>query len=395
MSGLEWTGIDERSFSERDATLLQRAVETLTGNVLHQEGPLPWHPYRGICPARDKYPGIWNWDAAFHAIAVGRWDMELARDQARILFSYQMPTGQFPDVIRLSGDVLTTIGKPPVLAWACEQMDRRAPDETFLKLSYASLARNARFWLAARGGQAMGLYHYDSAAPDPTQRAVEARWESGWDNSVRWDETIVDLWPIDLNCYMVMCFRALSYLAGRLGQHADVAEWELQERELIRTINRVMWSDRSGAYVDVLRHDGRLSTVLSPASFMPLFIGIATPERADALARLAASPEHFYPGMPTVAYGDPGYASTDFWRGPTWLNTSYFALKGLRNCGHDSLAMDMRERLLDWCAAETSIFEHYDSRTGKGLGATQFGWSAAFIIELILGFGSDTSDVSA
>ena len=40
-----------------------------------------------------------------------------------------------------------------------------------------------------------------------------------------------------------------------------------------------------------------------------------------------------------------------------------------------------------WSLAEKEIiFEYYDSITGKGLGAKQFAWSAAFIIEFILNF---------
>ena len=46
---------------------------------------------------------------------------------------------------------------------------------------------------------------------------------------------------------------------------------------------------------------------------------------------------------------------------------------------------DEMRRLLDMCHKETTgIYEYYDSKTGKGVGAKQFGWSAVFIIELIL-----------
>ena len=41
--------------------------------------------------------------------------------------------------------------------------------------------------------------------------------------------------------------------------------------------------------------------------------------------------------------------------------------------------------MLDMCFNEKSgIYEYYDSKTGKGLGAKQFSWSSAFIIEAIL-----------
>jgi neutral trehalase len=103
---------------------------------------------------------------------------------------------------------------------------------------------------------------------------------------------------------------------------------------------------------------------------MPLFIRIASPERAARVAKVAADPAKFFPGMPTAAYDTPGYESRGYWRGSTWLNTSYFSLKGLQEYGHDQLAEKMRSTLLTWMSRNPSdLFEHYDSKTGEGEGA--------------------------
>ena len=91
--------------------------------------------------------------------------------------------------------------------------------------------------------------------------------------------------------------------------------------------------------------------------------------------------------MPTVSYDNPSYSSGDYWRGPTWLNTAYFALKGLMDYGFKELAEDLREHILNAVYNEKrGIYEYYDSKSGEGLGAFNFGWSAAFIIEFILDF---------
>lgn len=92
--------------------------------------------------------------------------------------------------------------------------------------------------------------------------------------------------------------------------------------------------------------------------------------------------------MPTVAYEDPQYESSRYWRGPTWLNTGYFAIKALKDAGFRDLAESMRQTLLDACARnEDHLYEYYDSKTGQGLGARQFGWTAAFVILFILDWG--------
>jgi putative isomerase len=108
------------------------------------------------------------------------------------------------------------------------------------------------------------------------------------------------------------------------------------------------------------------------------------------MAKLAADPAKFFPGMPTAAYDTSGYISQGYWRGPAWLNTSYFALKGLKEYGYADLAETMRSRLLGWIARDPStIWEYYDSKSGNGAGAKGFGWSAAFTIAFILDWDND------
>jgi putative isomerase len=123
---------------------------------------------------------------------------------------------------------------------------------------------------------------------------------------------------------------------------------------------------------------------------MPLFLHIASAKRAARMARIAADPQKFYPGIPTAAYDTPGYLSHGYWRGPAWLNTSFFALKGLHDYGFTDLATTMRCTLLGWVARDPStIWEYYDSRNGNGGGARGFGWSSAFTIAFILDWDND------
>ena len=104
------------------------------------------------------------------------------------------------------------------------------------------------------------------------------------------------------------------------------------------------------------------------------------------MAKLAADPRRFFPGMPTVSYDDPKYSSHLYWRGPAWLNVSWFAIKGLESYGYSDLASRLKDTILGWCARNTDcLHEYYDTRTGAGLGAPSFGWTSAFVIEMILG----------
>ena len=372
---LGWLTQQKGKVSTRDWDLLRRSQETLYGNLI--DGP--WRPLRGISPSPYVYLGVWNWDAAFHAMAISHWDSKLAREQIQIFLERQTPTGGFIDVVFQDGKQVDAIGKPPVMPWVCLLVHRRSPDLEFLKAAYPKFVAYERHWMEQRGGQQDGLFHY--GGPEPY-------FEAGWDDSVRWDprrEDCADLWPIDLNCYLVMVYRSLGEMATLVGAKADRKRWRECADRLADRINQELWDETRKAYVDRNRKTRAYSPALSPASFMPLYVQIAPRKRARAMAVLAQDPNKFFPGFPTVAYDHPEYRSGAYWRGPAWLNVSYMALKGLKRYGFKDTAEAGRQTLLGWCDQnQDTIWEYYDSRSGQGLGARQYGWSGAWLIEFVL-----------
>ena len=87
----------------------------------------------------------------------------------------------------------------------------------------------------------------------------------------------------------------------------------------------------------------------------------------------------------TVAYEEPSFDPVGYWRGRTWVNMVYFALRGLKWYGYDGLAEKGRATVLGWMMREPSNFnENYNPLTGRPLGAMYFGWSNAFAIKFVL-----------
>ena len=369
--------------SELDKALLQRAVETIYNNqILPQNGEtLGWGTRRSFAPSLPRYVGHWNWDSAFYAMALLKWDPALAREQADILFSAQHENGCLPNLVLTNGVAITNRSQPPVWFWAYREIDEAAPDNDALCNAYAVLTKYERFWTTRRCVN--GLFRYDT---DEDKNPYFVKFESGWDTSPRWDTYTPDaLWPIDLNCYMVLAYQSLSYMAQRLGKQDDYAHWSALENDLVQRINSKLWHEELLLYSDTIIETGLPTCILTPASFLPLFVGIADERQAECMARIAGDPQKFYPLMPSVAYDAPQYASADYFRGPTWLNISYMALIGLERYGYTRLADAFRNRLLTMCAEEKrGLFEYYDSRSGEGRGACGYGWTAAFLIKLIL-----------
>lgn len=368
------------SLPPRQFALVKKAVHVLQHNVVYDE-TMPWGQKRCIVPCAEGFRGIWNWDTAFHCVGVSRFDPQFAMEHMETYCNYQLDNGLFPDVIFASGKIVDNFGKPPVMTWACETVYRRSQDLEFLSRMYPRLAKNVEFWENDR--QYNGLFHYDAAPVDGVKRPLDVRYESGWDNSVRWDTEEPELfWAIDLNCYMVMTYNAMAYLSSQL--KLDPTVWQEKAVALAQKINQTLWCEELHCYVDRNYRNGTFSRVLTPASFMPLYVGIASPDKASWCAQIAQ--KKFSYGMPTVAYDDPEH-SAGYWRGLTWLNVAYFAAKGLKDYGYCQLADRIRDTILGWVEQDGDrIHENYNSITGEGCGAKHFSWSAVFVLEFILDF---------
>lgn len=180
-----------------------------------------------------------------------------------------------------------------------------------------------------------------------------------------------------------MNYRALCFMANELNLPEEAKAWSDKAERMSALINERLWDGKNGWYADANSLTHEISDVLSPASFMPLYIGIASEEQAKAMAKIAET--RFEGKMPTVSFDSPEY-SLDYWRGPTWLNVAYFAAKGLKNYGF-AVADQIKASILSMCAKDKEhIYENYDAKAEKGQYCNHFSWSCVFIIEFILNF---------
>jgi len=369
--------------SERDKALLKRATAVFENNLFESENST-WGSYRGILPSPGQYNGVWNWDSAFHALAVSYFDAELAYEQFEIFFDFQGDDGIFPDVIYNDGRIKDNYSKPPVFPWAFVEVYKRCPKPEILNKAYDCYCKNLSFWNNNRMDKQCGLYYYDARWVDG-DHPTHQKWESGMDNSPRWDDGVNQWLAVDLNGYMAMFYDSLAQMAEWLNHPGDAEKWRVCSAELKNKVNTMLWCSEKQCFVDRNRFNGEFSDTITSASFVPLFAGCADEEHARLMNEAANDKEMFSPSMPTVAYSCTTFSATDYWRGPVWLNLAYFASEGLRKYGYTDTAEAIKEHILnDAYNEKRDIFEYYDARTGKGLGAKSFGWSAAFIIEYIM-----------
>lgn len=329
---------------------------------------------RVIVPSNPYYYGFWNWDGAFHMIGAAlHHDRELAKDQAETMFSLQFGDGMFIDCARVDGSRVADFSKPPVWPWAFQTADEILPlGDDFLAYSFSKLDANMKWWERERFDGTLFSYWVHP-------------YESGMDDSPRFDKPFVidDIWAVDVNGFMYSAYQSMAYISQKIGRAADEKDYLRKAEQLKQNINKLLFSESLGAFCDFDKRSGKFTGHLSPMSFVPLFAYCADNDKAQSMQKIAASPEYFFDGMPTIAYNNKYFDARMFWRGPCWLNTAYFAVKGLANYGFGSLALSYCRRILSWIEKD-GFWEYYDTKENRGIGQRNFSWSSVFGVLFVL-----------
>lgn len=133
---------------------------------------------------------------------------------------------------------------------------------------------------------------------------------------------------------------------------------------------------------DFITH--RLLKQPSIATLMPLYAGSISKERAEHLVRLIENEHIFGPSfpVPSVPLDSPMFDPDRYWQGPSWVNTNWLVIEGLKNYGYEDHAAALAEITLDM-VQRAGASEYFDPTTGEPLGARNFSWTAALTIDLL------------
>ena len=163
---------------------------------------------------------------------------------------------------------------------------------------------------------------------------------------------------------------------------------------IMPTKDRPDWVKQSIKLFEEQTYPNRqLIRLKSIAGFMPLWAGIATPERAKRLVEEhLTNPKEFWLQYPIATYAatEPDFyegrkKNECNWQGPCWVPTNYMVMHGLLRYGYKDVARDLAYRTLEMALDKNSTTrEFYDSDTGKGNGMNPFwGWSSlAYVMAL-------------
>ena len=388
-----WTSYLANAGNDSAGTVYAKSVMTLIGNWKHARGDLR---HDGLLPsaAVSYFNGFWGWDSWKHAAALTSFAPALAMDQVRAMFDYQNRDGMIADCIYADKRQNNwRNSKPPLAAWAVRRIYEETADTTFVREMLPGLERYHTWWYAHRDHDRNGLCEYGSA--DGTLTA--ARWESGMDDGLRFDNTrmlknsggswSMDQESVDLNCYLYADKLELAALCRALGADDAADRYIAAAEKLAGKIRNSMFDPESGFFYDRRIGNRELVKIMGPEGWIPLWTGVADSTRAAAVREVMLDPDRFstFVPLPTVPADHEAFM-TGYWRGPVWIDQTWFGIEGLKSYGYRQDAALLTKRLLNNAEGVTvpgvSLRENYDPRDGSGLNVHHFSWTAAHLLML-------------
>jgi len=225
---------------------------------------------------------------------------------------------------------------PPLFAWVERHYAEASGDDSRLQRVYPALERYYH-WLEAHVRHPTAALYW------------QTEWGSGQDNTPR--PPIPGGWA-DMSAQMALFADALAWIARHLGRPEAAEDWQARRHQIAEAINRHLWSERRGCYVDV-DQDLRSPEVAHIGGLWVLLAGVVPPARLARLVEALEDPARFgrpHP-FPSLAADEPAYDPRgNYWRGGVWAPTTYMVIKGLERTGHHALAAAAARRHVDLMA---------------------------------------------
>ena len=377
--------------------------------------PVPGSGRGSGAPVPDDWT-IFGWDTFFNALLLATVSKDLAWSTLLAGTGTQYPNGNIPNWRSRRGGTPDR-SQPPVGSFAALRLYRAHPDPEALAAAYPALLAWADWWVADKNGRPRregltpGLLAWGSdtdlvpgpgRAPPWEEGATghrRAAWESGQDDLPLWDEAewdprrqVLAMSAVDLCSYRALDLESLSLIARTLGDDATAERLAADYRRLAATMNRVLWSEAAGLYLDELPSGP--SARVAASNFLPLAAGIPDARQAARMIETLRDPARFWGDwvLPTISRDDPAFPDQQYWRGSIWPPMNYLVLQGLRRYGFTALAAELARKGAEMFLADRSrrggCRENFDARTGEGRGQRFQSWGPLFALGAVEELGA-------
>jgi hypothetical protein len=415
-----------------------------------------------VTAAPDLYPHMWSWDTGFIAVGLAHLDVARAGAEIRTLLAAQWADGMLPHIVYgPRGGYFPGPGR-----WGTAELNPNASDSPrtsgICQPPVHAIAVGRILEIARRGARADGaaaerlvrdvwpaLYDWHAwlarhRDPDGTGLlGVVHGWESGMDNSPRWDAPYANVFPgsdlppyvrldrelvrdgaerptdieYDRYLWLIEEMRRAGYrpddvvatssfyvadvfvsaifavacdvladLGGLAGaderQVAELRGWAARSRAAVAA----SCDPASGLARDFDRRNDRWIDVPTLAGFAPLLCGGLDADGESSLLGLLQGPEWAgHPGLaaavpPTVSPNCAGFKAREYWRGPQWPVIGWLFGWALARRGFTAASESFRTEGLR-LVGDGTFAEYYQPLTGEALGSRGQSWTAAVVLD--------------
>jgi hypothetical protein len=413
-------------------------------------------------PAPRLYPHQWSWDSAFIAIGLAHLDLDRALRELETLFSAQWSDGRVPHIVfnPAAADYF-----PGPELWASASTSPVAPRTPATSgliqppVHALALLRIHRLASVVRDADAitdrvrtlyprvLAWHRYLAAARDPHADGllvIYHPWESGTDNSPRWDAAlgrvevgtvaayerhdlkhVADpserpthaeydryLWLVELlkqagyddariqashpfligdvlmSAIFALACQQLAELGTMLSRPSDeVSELTGYAQRFSDGVRRA-WDSELRLALDWDVRATEPIRVETCAGLSPVVLpDLEPPLLGQVVERLrgsdfAGASGFAWPVVPSTVPGSAGFSARSYWRGPAWPVANWLLWYGLVQRGQRAAAADLRAANLALLAPPKAQFAEYlDPYTGEPLGSLEQSWTAAVALD--------------
>lgn len=187
---------------------------------------------------------------------------------------------------------------------------------------------------------------------------------------------------LTFNCILIRNDKILRDIAKTIRQ--DVPAELLAQMQKTEDALEQLWDPYSSQYYSRNFVTHKLIKEPSIGTLMPLYAGCITKERAALLVKQLENKHLFgsaFP-VPSVPINSAWFKEFGYWQGPSWVNTNWLIIDGLRRNGFKDHAKVLTESTLEMVAA-SGFYEYFSPLSAEPAGVNNFSWTAALVIDLL------------
>ena len=187
---------------------------------------------------------------------------------------------------------------------------------------------------------------------------------------------------ITFNCILIRANRHLKDIAKTIKKELPAGLRESMKKA--EAALEQLWDPYAGQYFSREFVNHRLLKTPTIGTLLPLYSGAIDEKRAKKLVKMLEDEKLFcatYP-VPSVPVNSPWFNPVGYWQGPTWVNTNWLIIDGLKRYGFDDHAAALTESTLEMIN-KSGCYEYFNPLDGSPAGAADFSWTAALAIDLL------------